>query len=170
MEKVLIRTAKPTDTATLAQAEREIAKVPGRLASKPHELKDEAFRSKIEKLHRLSNGLYLVAEENGQIVAHALLDPLGLEAISHVVDLTIAVHEGYQNRGIGKILMRHLIDWSQKNEMVEKIELHVRSSNSRAIALYKRLGFEEQGRKWKRIKIAPNQYLDDISMGLWVGE
>jgi hypothetical protein len=39
---------------------------------------------------------------------------------------------------------------------------HVRSSNERASALYRSLGFVEEGRKTRRVKIGPNEYLDDL--------
>ena len=154
----------------LAAAEREIAETPGQLASRPHELSDKAFEEKILYLQGIDHGTYIVAEDEGQIVGHALLEPLKLAVTSHVVDLTIVVHSGHQGKGYGRLMMNYLIDWAREQSKVEKIELHVRSSNQRAIDLYQKLGFEEQGRKWKKIKIAPDHYLDDISMGLWVGE
>ncbi|MFY0534332.1 GNAT family N-acetyltransferase [Nannocystis pusilla] len=52
---------------------------------------------------------------------------------------------------------------------MEKVELHVRSVNARAIELYRSLGFVEEGRKTRRLKIGPNAYFDDIYMALWVG-
>lgn len=42
-----IREATVEDAHILASAERKIAKIPGRLASLPHEIKDEAFMAKI---------------------------------------------------------------------------------------------------------------------------
>ena len=88
---------------------------------------------------------------------------------SHVVELTMAVHEGYQGRGIGKKLLSHLIDWARSNPKVERIELRVRSSNTNAIELYKKMGFVQEGRMIKRLKIGPDRYLDDFAMALWVG-
>lgn len=134
--KFNIRDARVEDAGTLAAAEREIAKIPGRLASRPHELKDEAFREKISVLTRAENGKYVVIESNGKIVGHALLDPLKLEVTAHAVDLTIAIHEGQQGKGLGTALLAHLIDWAKSNPKIEKIMLHVRSSNKGAINLY----------------------------------
>jgi ribosomal protein S18 acetylase RimI-like enzyme len=106
----------------------------------------------------------------GVIVGHAFLERRDLAVTSHVMNLTIAVHAGYQEQGFGKKLMTYLITWSRSNPTVEKLELQVRSSNERAIALYKSLGFIEEGRKTKRLKYGPNSYLDDVYMALWVGE
>jgi ribosomal protein S18 acetylase RimI-like enzyme len=164
-----IRRAHPEDAAALVAAEREIARIPGRLASQPNELQEDAFRDEIVKLNARDGGIYLVAEQDGKIVGHALLKSRELAATSHVVGLTIAVHEGHQGKGVGRALMNELVAWSKSNPRVEKIELHVRSSNERAIALYRSFDFVEEGRITKRIKIGSDDYLDDVCMGLWLG-
>ena len=63
-DEYIIRDARIEDANILAAAEREIAKVPGRLASRPHELKDEAFREKISTLIKSDTGKYIVNESN----------------------------------------------------------------------------------------------------------
>jgi ribosomal protein S18 acetylase RimI-like enzyme len=164
-----IRDARPEDAPLLAAAERAIATVPGRLASRPDEIVDDAVRRTIVDLADHGRGIYLVAEDAGTIVGHALLEPLSLAATSHVVRLTIAVHEGHQRRGIGRALMSELLRWARSNPRVEKVELQVRSANEPAIALYRSLGFVEEGRKTRRLKIGSGEYLDDVYMALWVG-
>src|SRR4051812_43852051 len=86
-----IRNARPDDAPRLAAAERAIAQVPGRLASRPDELRDEAFRATIVALEDGGRGTYLVAERAGVVVGHAFLEALPLAATAHVVRLTIAV-------------------------------------------------------------------------------
>jgi putative acetyltransferase len=165
---VTIRPARIEDAPILAQAERTIAATPGFLVSHPDELGDERFAQKIALLAAADNGRYLVAEADGRIVGHGMLDPLPLAAIRHVVHLTLAVHPGWQGRGIGRALLTSLIEWARATPAVEKIELHVRSSNTVAQALYAKLGFTEAGRWKRRVKIGPDRYLDDISMELFV--
>jgi ribosomal protein S18 acetylase RimI-like enzyme len=166
-----IREARREDAPLLAAAERAIASVPGRLASRPDEIDDDAVRKKILDLDDRGRGIYLVAEHAGTVVGHAFLEPLpfSLAATSHVVRLLIAVHEGHQRQGVGRALINELLRWARSNPRVEKVELQVRSSNESAIALYRSLGFVEEGRKTRRIKIGPNEYLDDVYMALWVG-
>jgi ribosomal protein S18 acetylase RimI-like enzyme len=168
-ENYSIRKAKPEDATLLAEAEREIAKIPGRLASRPEELKDENIQEKIIALSQNDSGICLVIEKDGSITGHAFLEPHKLANTAHVVFLTIAIHEGHQGMGLGKMLMQKLIEWARSQPKIEKFELQVRSSNTRAIMLYKSLGFIEEGRKTKRLKYGPNDYLDDIYMALWVG-
>lgn len=168
-ETLSIRRAEVADAPLLASAEREIARVPGLLASRPEEIDDDAVRRMIVALNEGGRGNYLVAEEGGEIVGHALLDSLTLAVTSHVVRLTIAVNVGAQGRGVGRALMERLLLWARSNPRVEKVELQVRSSNERAIGLYRSLGFAEEGRKSRRLKIGPGEYLDDVYMALWVG-
>src|SRR5690606_14418634 len=141
----------------LAAAERAIASVPGRLASTPDEIDDDAVREKILDLADGGRGIYLVAEQANTVVGHASLESLSLATTSHVVRLTIAVHEGHQRQGVGRALMNELLRWARSNPRVEKVELQVRSSNAHAIALYRSLGFVEEGRKTRRLKIGPNE-------------
>jgi ribosomal protein S18 acetylase RimI-like enzyme len=166
---VTIRPARIGDAPRLARAEREIAREPGFLVSQPAELLDERFAQKIVALAGAENGRYVVAEVDGQIVGHALLDPLALAATRHVTHLTVAVHPGWQRRGLGRALLEHLLEWARRAPAVEKIELHVRSSNTGAQALYRSVGFTEMGRWRRRVKLAPGTYLDDVAMELWVG-
>lgn len=168
--KYVIRKASPEDAPVLAEAEREIAKFPGRLVSRPEELKDESYREKIISLSQNSSALYVVVEEDGAVAGHAVVEPHKLKVLSHVVFLTIAIHEGHQGKGLGKMLMQHLIEWTKSHPTIEKFELQVRSSNIRAIKLYESMGFVEEGRKIKRLKFGENNYVDDIYMSLWVGE
>lgn len=169
MTPASIRRARPEDAPLLAAAERAIATVPGRLASRPDEIADDAVRKMIVDLNDRGRGNYLVAEHAGELVGHALLEPLPLAVTWHVVRLTIAVHEGHQGQGIGRALMDELLRWARSDPRVEKVELQVRSTNEPAIALYQSLGFVEEGRKTRRLKIGPNQYIDDVYMALWVG-
>jgi putative acetyltransferase len=164
-----IRKARPEDAPLLAAAERAIAIVPGRLASRPEEIDDDATRRMILDLNERGRGHYLVAEHAGEVVGHAFLEPLPLAVTSHVVRLTIAVHEGHQSRGVGRALMNELLSWARSSARVEKVELQVRASNERAIALYRSLGFVEEGRKTRRLKLGLDMYVDDLYMALWVG-
>lgn len=165
---ITFRLARVDDAHVLAEAERTIAATPGLLVSQPAELTDERFAQKIAALAAADNGRYLVAETARQVVAHGLLDPLPLAAVRHVVHLTLAVHPGWQGQGIGRAVLAELIAWATSAPAVEKIELHVRSSNAPALALYRALGFTEVGRWHRRVKVAPGQYLDDVAMELLV--
>jgi RimJ/RimL family protein N-acetyltransferase len=110
------------------------------------------------------SGRYVVAEKNGKIVSHALLDPMPLEAISHVFRLTIVVHPGFLGQGIGTSLMRDLMEWAKQSPRVKKLELLVRATNEHAIHLYSKVGFVTEGRFRNRVRLPGGEFVDDIAM------
>jgi RimJ/RimL family protein N-acetyltransferase len=65
-------------------------------------------------------------------------------------------------------MMREMIQATKTNPSIEKIELRVLSTNTRAIAVYKKLGFQEAGRSKNGFKFGPNDYRDDIFMELFL--
>lgn len=157
-----VRRAKRQDAVLLARAEAATARVLGLLVQRPGEIPTEAFAAKIDALKR--RGRYVVAEENGKVAGHAFLEPMRLAANRHVFQLNIVVHPRFKGRGIGTALMIELISWAQARAQVGKIELLVRSTNTRALALYRRFGFAREGRLVGRIKRPDGKLVDDLVM------
>jgi RimJ/RimL family protein N-acetyltransferase len=158
-----VRPARASDAAGLCAAERETARIPGRLVSLPDELEPAAFARRIDEL--AAAGSYLVVESDNGIVAHGLLEPVGpLAALAHIRTLTIVVHSGHTGQGIGHVLMQSLLDWARAQPGVEKVELRVRATNAAAVHLYTKFGFVEEGRLRRRVKLADTGYVDDITM------
>ena len=157
-----IRIATSDDAEAIAAAEEETRRTPGLLVGHPGEIPVAAYRAKIAKL--ASDGHYIVAEENGRLVGHALLDPMPMRANAHVFTLTIVVHPGHVERGIGRAMLEHLLDWAQRNARVGKVELNVRAGNERARRLYHRCGFVEEARFRRRVRRTDGVYEDDIGM------
>ncbi len=161
-ELMILREAIIEDAAGLVTAERETALTPGLLVSRPHELTRAAFEQKIVELGE--SGRYMVAEKDRKVVGHALLEPMGLQATSHVFRLTIVVHPSYLGEGIGAALMRDLLAWAEQTPQVGKIELLVRATNARAIRLYSKLGFVEEDRFKNRVRLPDGSFIDDLAM------
>ena len=164
--EIAIRKARINDATLLSNAEKKWSIKPGYLVSQPDELKEENFRQKIEELNLNDHGLYVVAETLTSVVGHALLEPMRLKALQHIVRLTIVVHKGYEEKGIGSQLMDYLITWFNQTSSIEKIEINVRATNIRAIKLYESKGFKQEGLLVKRIKTTSGNFIDEILMGL----
>jgi len=162
-----IRLAQTADAEAFAAAEAETARTPGLLVGRPGEIPLAAYREKIAKLAR--HGRYIVAEEDGAVIGHAFLDPMPMRANAHVFQLTIVVHPGHTDRGVGETMLRDLLEWAAHDSRVGKIELNVRAGNERAQRLYKRLGFVEEARLRKRVHRGDGAYEDDIGMA-WFPE
>lgn len=81
-------------------------------------------------------GFAIVAEKDGRIVGHLVIVPTE----DGKVDLTIFIHQDYQNRGLGQEMMKLIIEYC-KNAGFEGIMLVTERTNARAIHVYKKLGF-----------------------------
>ena len=78
-----------------------------------------------------------VYEEEGKILGYGMMWILFESA-----DITnIAVREDSRNKGIGSALLSHMEE-EAKREGVEFLHLEVRLSNTKAISLYEKSGFE----------------------------
>lgn len=76
----------------------------------------------------------------------------------------MSVLKEFRNKGVGRALIEVILTWAQTHPTIEKVGLAVLATNERAIYLYKSLGFVEEGRRIKEIKIGSNNYVDDILM------
>jgi len=159
---VTIRVAQERDANSIASAEWTTAATAGLLVQRPGEIPVTAFAAKIAELGAL--GSYLVAEEESRIVGHAFLEPMRMTGNSHVFTLNIVVHPGHTERGVGTALLTHLLAWARERRGLRKVELLVRATNARAISLYRRHGFVEEGRFRDRVATPVGEFIDDIAM------
>ena len=108
-----------------------------------------------------------VADDDGKLLGWC--DALPGEAsagTAHVARLGMGVHQDHRGRGLGRALMEATIE-KVRARGLEKIELSVYSSNAPAIALYRKLGFIEEGRKI-RGRCVDGEYDDVLLMGLMI--
>jgi ribosomal protein S18 acetylase RimI-like enzyme len=63
----------------------------------------------------------------------------------------IVTDAAWRNRGLGKQLMLHLIQWGKANGATTAY-LQVMADNAPAVRLYEKLGFKEMYQYWYRVK------------------
>jgi RimJ/RimL family protein N-acetyltransferase len=123
----------------------------------------------VEFIHNLEkNGLLLVAEVAGKIIGMLNFQLSPRKRFSHQGMFGMSIQEAYTNMGIGRSLINQLLDWAKNDPRVEKVSLEVFSNNERAIHVYRKLGFVEEGRRVKAAKLGPNEYVDDLVMSVFV--
>jgi len=108
--------------------------------------------------------IVLVAELGGSIVGILNLENGSRQRLSHVGSFGMSVQPEFREKGIGTALLQSLIRWAKENPVIEKVTLAVFATNRPAIDLYKKMGFLEEGRRVRGIKIADGKYVDDILM------
>lgn len=112
------------------------------------------------------NDCTLVASHGSDIVGVLTIQRGSYRKNSHTGTLGIAIRKDFRQMGLGRRMMAAGLEWARSNG-IKKLNLEVFSTNTRAISLYKSLGFEEEGRKRGQFMIN-NEYVDDILMSLWL--
>jgi RimJ/RimL family protein N-acetyltransferase len=81
------------------------------------------------------------------------------EFVRHTAELGMWLRAAYREIGIGSAMVEVALAWAAAHE-IEKITLSVRSNNRRALSLYQKYGFVEEGRRRGYIK-TPHGYEDE---------
>lgn len=106
----------------------------------------------------------LVACVDGEIVGNAGLHPVAKSPRrAHAMHLGMGVRDDFQGKGIGTALMSALVDLADNWLNVFRLELTVYTDNARAIALYKKYGFEIEGTH-KAYALRAGEYVDSYAM------
>lgn len=99
----------------------------------------------IENYLRDSNRLLIVARIGDEVVGTLGFEVGQWPRLKHRGEFGVTVRKEYWSLGIATNLIRTLIDWAKKSGTIKKINLRVRKDNRRAIDLYKKIGFAEEG-------------------------
>lgn len=131
------------------------------------------------------NGLGISEEREAKILEAAYVEPRGgmhfgkinreiacmfslscnpRRRLAHTGEIALSVRKKYWHIGVGSAIMEALIELA-KEASLKNVELGVYADNERAIALYKRFGFEEIGRHRGRMCV-DGEYYDEILMDL----
>ena len=161
--QILIREAAPADAATTVHMIDVIAREEVYFLRSRFLMSKENERTFISEATRRGDG-FLVAEHEGELVGWISLERGRAEFTRHAADLGLGVLPEYRGLGIGTALLTCALDWARENR-IEKLTLRVRASNSRAIQLYRGMGFVPEGRRLRQIKDNRGRYDDDILMG-----
>lgn len=137
---LVLRRATLDDAEAIYEVEKACFSTPWSMESIEAELNEDMHDQR----------LYLVAEEDGRIVAYA-----GAWLVLDEGQITnIAVIPDARRQGIGAMITRKLVRLLFEASMTE-IFLEVRLSNLGALAMYRRLGFTVKG-------IRKNYYTDPV--------
>jgi len=165
-QKATIRTVRMEDAIALLEIQREVVEEGDFFISVSEEFKKtlEQQSEWIKNILENERETLLVAEMDGEIVGWIVFTTQDRKRLSHTGSMGIMIKKEKRNLGIGKLLLEELLSWAELNPLIEKVSLGVFSTNQKAIALYKSMGFVEEGRKIKEFKFSDNEYVDDILM------
>lgn len=106
----------------------------------------------------------------GEIIATLSFKGGNRRKIAHQGAFGIGVDEAWRGMGVGTAMIEMLLDWAAAHPVIEKVALGVFETNRKALRLYKKIGFVEEGRQVRFFKEGPGEYADDVLMCIFVKE
>jgi phosphinothricin acetyltransferase len=139
-----VRDCEPHDIAAITAIYAEAVR--HGCASFEIEPPDEAEMTARRRRLTIGGFPYLVAERDGALVGYAYAGPYRPRpAYSATVENSVYVHPDAQAKGVGGILMRHLIAAAEARGFRQMVAVIGDSDNRASIALHERLGFRRVG-------------------------
>jgi RimJ/RimL family protein N-acetyltransferase len=180
-ESCVVRSAVESDTAAVIAHLDRLRGSSAFLISQPHDPlpKEDVQRERIVKSLASPTRLILVAQRNctsgtepnsNPIIAALEFHGHENERIAHHGSFGIGVDSDMRGNGIGRLMILTLLDWAMGHDSLEKISLGAMTTNLRAIRLYTSIGFVEEYREPRFFKLGPEEYVDDLSMAIYVKE
>ncbi|WP_157726387.1 GNAT family N-acetyltransferase [Imhoffiella purpurea] len=117
---------------------------------------------------KASGGVHWVALDGDDLVGWCNIARETFQVSRHMGRLGIGLMPRYRGRGWGRTLMASALEDAFRHGF-ERVELEVFASNGAAIALYRAMGFREEGRMRRACKI-DGRYDDVLVFGLLVEE
>ena len=100
------------------------------------------------------------------VAADELVGMLHVEVSRHGFgEFGMLVDRGWRGRGVGSALVAAAADWA-RGQGLHKLSLEVFAHNTAAIALYRKAGFTEEGRRVRQYRRANGELWDSVVMGL----
>ena len=165
---VIIRKAKGEDAERILEYCKAIGAETENLtfgAEGIYNMTAEQEQKYLESIYHSDKQLYLVAENDGQIVGSCCFSVFPKARLSHRGEVSISVRKAAWGQHIGTQLMEAMLDFARNVSHTEIISLEVRSDNARAIALYRKFGFQKIG-TFKGFMKINGEYIDSDIMCL----
>jgi ribosomal protein S18 acetylase RimI-like enzyme len=151
---IRIRPAEERDRLSLAKLFAAVAEERDGIATEPPvDVEARAARWQLDGS--------LIAVDGDEIVGS-----LHVDASAHGFgEIGMAVANDWRGRGVGSLLLAAAIEWARARGL-HKLSLSVFAHNTAGIALYRKFGFVEEGRRVKQYRRASGELWDAIDMGL----
>ncbi len=167
---VIIGAAVDRDARGLVELRRAILEEAAWFTAEAGEVPDDVRlrTDRMREARRSGNQVHLVARIGGDLVGAVAVEGGRLRRVRHVGRLEIMVGRAWRGRGIGAALLEAALASSRMHPALEKVELAVYAHNARALSLYQRYGFVEEGRRIRQQRLADGSYADEVWMARWL--
>lgn len=161
-----IRTAGPADAAALMRLKQQLDEETSFMLLEPGERDPSvpALAAHLEDVAASANSVVLVAEAGRELAGY--LELIGGKARRNraTTHLVIGVLARARGRGVGSGLLAGARRWAAGHGL-HRVELTVMAHNTRAIALYERMGFVTEGRA-RECLLVDGRFVDELQMAM----
>ena len=159
--ELLLRCAREEDAQRLLDYLKTTSGETRFLIREPDEvtMTEEDERRFIRMQNESERDVMLLAFYDGEFAGNGSLMGMGPSRYRHRAGVAIALFQAYTGLGIGRVMMEALLAIAMEHG-IEQVELEVVADNARAIALYKKLGFEVYGTMPRNMKYRDGTYAD----------
>jgi RimJ/RimL family protein N-acetyltransferase len=166
MPTVVVRRAEDADSDALLALRVALFAETEFMLWEPGEFRDTAEdeRQRIARLNSRTNSLCLVAEHDNQLVG--FLNAMGgqVNRLRHSTTLALGVLRSHWGQGVATAMLNETLSWSRQAGLA-RIELNVHTNNLRAVAAYRRAGFQIEGTR-RRSLLVSGRYVDEYLMSV----
>ncbi|MDP2315390.1 MAG: GNAT family protein [Pseudomonadota bacterium] len=165
-----VEPAVPGDAPAILALHRRVLAEGEWFITQPDEFPEsvDAKVAVIRDAARSDNGVFLVARHQHALVGWAQVVGGGRRRTHHVGRLEMMVDARVRGVGIGSALLGAIVQWAERSPAVYKLSLNAFAHNTRALALYQKFGFEEEGRRKREYRFSDGTWRDDVLMCRWV--
>ena len=165
--KLILRTAKESDAQEMLAFRIKSLGETDFLLQYPEEMADYTIENQLKFINRMinsENDKMFTAVVDGKIVGTGQGSFSTRLKLKHRASIGIALLKEYWGLGIGSAIFTEIIKSAQSRDGVELLELEVIEGNERAIALYKKFGFEIVAEIPDAIRLKDGTSLKEITM------
>ena len=124
----------------------------------------EGEKELFERVNAADNEAMLVVVVEGKVAGNCqIVWKKGLK-VRHRASVAIALLKEFWNQGIGTKLFQEMIKIAEANENITQMELEFVEGNSRARAIYEKMGFRIAGIKPNAIRLKDGTYRNEYFM------
>ena len=124
----------------------------------------EAEKALFDRINAADNEAMLVCLVDGRVAGNCQIGWTKSIKTRHRASLAIALLKEYWNQGIGTRMFEELVRIAEENENLLQLELEFVEGNTRARALYEKMGFRIAGIRPNAIRLKNGTLLNEYYM------
>ena len=124
----------------------------------------EGEKALFDRVNAADNEAMLVCLVDGKVAGNCQIMWSRMIKTRHRASVAIALLKEFWGRGIGTRMFREMIRIAEANENILQMELEFIEGNSRARALYEKMGFRITGVKPNAVRLRDGTLLNEYSM------